>query len=78
MAGSAGRDYGDWAFHRACLLGDRTIFLMKANKTLKPELSLKIQRLLPDYMMNFLNTLKATLLLTLMMTSIYSDCSLLT
>lgn len=24
-AGSAGRDYGDWAFHRACLLGDRTI-----------------------------------------------------
>ena len=51
---------------------------LKANKTLKPELSLKIQRLLPDYMMKFLNTLKATLLLTLMMTSIYSDCSLLT
>ena len=25
MAGSAGRDYGDRAFHRACLLGDRTI-----------------------------------------------------
>ena len=25
MAGSAGRDYGDWAFHWACLLGDRTI-----------------------------------------------------
>ena len=51
---------------------------LKANYPLKPELSLKIQCLLPDYMMNFLNTLKATLLLTLMMTSIYSDCSLLT
>ena len=25
MVGSAGRDYGDWAFHWACLLGDRTI-----------------------------------------------------
>ena len=25
LAGSAGRDYGDWAFHRACLLGDWTI-----------------------------------------------------
>ena len=72
-------------FNHAKLLGRRIsftsalpTFLMKANKTLKPELSLKIQRLLPDYMMNFLNILKATLLLTLMMTSIYSDCSLLT
>ena len=25
LAGSAGHDYGDWAFHWACLLGDRTI-----------------------------------------------------
>lgn len=25
MAGSAGRNHGDWAFHWACLLGDRTI-----------------------------------------------------
>lgn len=67
------------------LLGRRISFIsvlptfpMKVNRTLKPELLLKIQRSLPDCMMSSLKILKTIPLLSLMMTSIYSGYSLLT
>lgn len=72
-------------FNHAKIIGTENIvyigsanFSNESKQNIETGVSLKIQRLLPDYMMNFLNILKATLLLTLMMTSIYSDCSLLT
>lgn len=72
-------------FNHAKIIGTENIvyigsanFSNESKQNIETGVIIEDSAFVPDYMMNFLNILKATLLLTLMMTSIYSDCSLLT